>query len=118
MKRNEKLFLIISVTFVIPGGGTGTFYLETQRHFTRSGIGPARKFHFSASLFKIFGKTGMGARNLPIGCPNQISRFDKAQDSIERRALLKEDVQMRVSFKKCWMDMPPVEIVHCYENFI
>ena len=101
MKRKEKLFLIISVTFVIPGGGNGTFYLETREHFTRSRTEPApQKNPFCASLFNIFERQGWVSGIYRLDVQIRLEDLTKLKNNIETRALLKEDAQMRISLKK------------------
>ena len=103
---------------MLPGRGAGTFSLEPPGHFNHTRNRSRPKIHFSASLFKIFARQGWVPGIYRLGDQIRLVDLAKLENNIETRALLKEDAQMRVSFKKCWMDMPPVEIGHSHENFL
>ena len=61
-ETKRKLLLIRAVTFVIPEGEAGTFFLESP--------------HPIQDLYEV----GMDVRRLAIGRPNQIGRFHKTRE--------------------------------------
>ena len=67
-----------NVGFVIPRRGAGTFSLEPPGHFSLTRNRSRQKKSLLIPIQDLC-KTVMGARHLPIGRPNQISRFGKTQ---------------------------------------
>ena len=83
MKQKEKMFLLVTVGFVIPGRGAGAISLEPPGHFNWTRNPSRPKIHFFASLFKIFARQGWAPGIYQLGGQIRLVDLAKLKNNIE-----------------------------------